>query len=134
MDILKYWRPIIETALTKEIPHCLKFKHKYPQSIKATKRENAPFFKSFDSKTPRKRSYTAVVKKGNSKTNLYLRRAWSKTSIQDKSQKSIVQQLYIQNNENIFHNRHTLKTAKETTLERDDTKYTEMQEQIKILR
>ena len=44
-----------------------------------------------------------------------------------------MQQLDIQNNENTFHNRNTLTTAKETTSERDDIKYKEMQEQIKIL-
>ena len=61
-----------------------------------------------------------AVRKGNSKTNLYLRRTLSKTSTQDKTQRSIVQQLDIQNNENTFHNRNTLTTAKETTLEGDD--------------
>ena len=73
------------------------------------------------------------MKKGNSKTSLYLRRTFSKTSTQDKTQRSIVQQLDIQNNENTFHNRNTLTTAKEATSERDDIKYKEMQEQIKIL-
>ena len=72
------------------------------------------------------------MKRSNSKTNLYLRRTLSKTSTQDKTQRSIVQQLDIQNNENTFHNRNTLTTAKETTSERDDIKYKEMQEQIKI--
>ena len=57
----------------------------------------------------------------------------SKTSTQGKTQRSIVQQLDIQNNENTFHNRNTLTTATETTSERDDIKYKEMQEQIKIL-
>ena len=61
------------------------------------------------------------------------RRALSETNTQDKTQRSIVQQLDIQNNENTFHNRNTLTTAKETTSERDDIKYKEMQEQIKIL-
>ena len=73
------------------------------------------------------------MKKGNSKTNLYLRRTLSKTSTQDKTQRSIGQQLDIQNNEKTFHNRNTLTTAKETTSERDDIKYKEMQEKIKIL-
>ena len=73
------------------------------------------------------------MKKGNSKTNLYLRRTLSKTSTQDKTQTSIVQQLDVQNNENTFHNRNTLTTAKETTSERDYIKYKEMKEQIKIL-
>ena len=73
------------------------------------------------------------MKKGNSKTNLYLRRTLSKTSTQVETQRSIVQQLDIQNNENTFHKRNTLTTAKETTPERDDIKYKEMQEQIKIL-
>ena len=73
------------------------------------------------------------MEKGSSKTNLYLRRTLSKTSTQDKTQRSIVQQLDIQNNENTFHNRNTLTTAKETTSEKDDIKYKEMQEQIKTL-
>ena len=110
----------------------LKFKPKQPQQFKATEKENAPT-ESIDSKTQRERSYAAAVKKGSSKTNLYLRRTLSKTSTQDKTQRSIVQQLDIQNNENTFHNRNTLTTAKETTSERDDIKYKEMQEQIKIL-
>ena len=71
--------------------------------------------------------------KSNSKTNLFLRRTLSKTSTQDKTQRSIVQQLDIQNNKNTFHNRNILTTAKETTSKRDDIKYKEMQEQIKIL-
>ena len=110
----------------------LKFKPKQLQQFKVTEKENAPT-ESIDSKTQRERSYAAAVKKSNSKTNLYLRRTLSKTSTQDKTQRSIVQQLDIQNNENTFHNRNTLKTAKETTSERDDIKYKEMQEQIKIL-
>ena len=69
------------------------------------------------------------MKKGNSKTNLYLR----KTNTQDKTQRSIVQQLDIQNNENTFHNKNTLTTAKEATSERDDIKYKEIQEQMGIL-
>ena len=71
--------------------------------------------------------------KSNSKTNLFHRRTLSKTSTQDKTQRSIVQQLDIQNNKNTFHNRNILTTAKETTSKRDDIKYKEMQEQIKIL-
>ena len=109
----------------------LKFKPKHSQQFKATEKENAPT-ESFDSKTQRERSYAAAVKKGNSKTNLYLRRILSKTNTEDKTHRSIVQQLDIQNNENTFHNRNTLTTAKETTSERDDIKYKEMQEQIKI--
>ena len=97
----------------------LKFKPKQPQQFKATEKENAPT-DSFHSKTQRERSYAAAVKKGNSKANLYLRRTLSKTSTQDKTQRSILQQLDIQNNENTFHNRNTLTTAKETTSERDD--------------
>ena len=73
------------------------------------------------------------MKKGNSKSNLYLKRALSKTSTQDKAQRSILQQLDIQINQNTFHNRNTLASAKEITSERDDIKYKEMQEQIKIL-
>ena len=73
------------------------------------------------------------MKKGISKTNLYVRRTLSRASTQDKTQRSIVQQLDIQNNENTFHSRNTLTIAKETTAERDDIKYKEMQEQIKIL-
>ena len=105
---------------------------KQPQQFKATEKENAPT-ESIDSKTQRERSYAAAVKKSNSKTNLSLRRTLSKTSTQDKTQRSIVQQLDIQNNEKTFRNRNTLTTAKETTSERDDIKYKEMQEQIKIL-
>ena len=71
--------------------------------------------------------------KSNSKTNLFHRRTLSKISTQDKTQRSIVQQLDIQNNKNTFHNRNILTTAKETTSKRDDIKYKEMQEQIKIL-
>ena len=97
----------------------LKFKPKQPQQIKSTEKENAPA-ESFDSKTQRERSYATAVKKGNSKTNLYLRRTLSKTSIQDKTQRSIVQQLDIQNNKNTFHSRTTLATAKETTSARGD--------------
>ena len=37
------------------------------------------------------------------------------------------------NKENTFHNRNPLTTAIETTSERDDVKYKEMQELIKIL-
>ena len=70
------------------------------------------------------------MKKDNSNTNL---RALSKTSIHDKTQRPIVQQLDIRNNENTFYKRNTLTTAKETTSERDDTKYEEMKEQIDIL-
>ena len=110
----------------------LKFKPKQPQQFKAIEKENAPT-ESIDSKTQRERSYAAALKKGNSKTNLCLTRTLSKTSTQDKTQRSIVQQLDIKNNKNTFHNRNTLTTAKETTLERDDIKYKEMQEQIKIL-
>lgn len=62
------------------------------------------------------------MKKGSSKTNLYLRRTLSKTT-QDKFQRSIAQQLDNQNNENIFHNRNTSATAKNRTLERDHIKY-----------
>ena len=85
----------------------LKFKPKQPQQFKATEKENGPT-ESFDSKTQRERSYAAAVKKGNSKTNLHLRRTLSKTSTQGKTQRPIVQQLDIQNNENILHNRNTL--------------------------
>lgn len=83
-------------------------------------------------KTPRKRSYAEALKKGNSKTNIYLRRALNKTSIQDITQKSIRQQLDIQNNKNNNRNNRNTLTAKETS-ERDDIKYKEMQGQIKIL-
>lgn len=62
------------------------------------------------------------MKKGSSKTNLYLRRTLSKTT-EDKFQRSIAQQLDNQNNENIFHNRNTSATAKKRTLERDHIKY-----------
>ena len=48
------------------------------------------------------RSYASAVKKDNSNDNLYLRRALSKTNIQDKTQRPIVQQLDIRNNENTF--------------------------------
>ena len=78
--------------------------------------------------------FAAAVKKGNSKTNLYLRRTLSETSTQGKTQRSIIQQLAIQNNENIFHKRNTLTTAKETTSERDDVKYKEMQALQKTIR
>ena len=110
----------------------LKFKPKQPRQFKATEKENAPT-ESIDSKTQRERSYAAAVKKGNSKTNLYLIRTLSKTGTQDKTQISIAQQLDIQNDKNTFHNRNTLTTAKETTSEKDDIKYKEMQELIKIL-
>ena len=50
-------------------------------------------------------------KKATVKTNLYLRRVLSKTSNQDKAQRSIVQQLDIWNNENTFYNRNILTTA-----------------------
>ena len=110
----------------------LKFKSKQPQQFKATEKENAST-ESFVSKSQRERSYKAAVKKSNSKTNLYLRKTLSKTSTQDKTQRSIVQQLDIQNNKNTFHSRNTLTTAKETTSKRDDIKNKEMQEQIKIL-
>ena len=71
------------------------------------------------------------MKKGNSKTNLYFGRTLSKASTEDKTQRSIVQQLDIENNENTFHHKTTLTTAKETISERVDMKYKEMQEQIK---
>ena len=73
----------------------------------------------FDSKTTRKISYAAAVKKANSKTNLQirrtnsnLRRAGEETNIQDKTQRSIIQQLDIRNNENRFYNRNALATTK----------------------
>ena len=73
----------------------------------------------FDSKTMREISYAAAVKKANSKTNLQirrsnsnLRRAGEETNIQDKTQRSIIQQLDIRNNENRFYNRNALTTTK----------------------
>ena len=73
----------------------------------------------FDSKTTREISYAAAAKKANSKTNLQirrsnsnLRRAREETNIQDKTQRSIIQQLDIRNNENRFYNRNALTTTK----------------------
>ena len=64
---------------------------------------------------------------------LYFLCSVSKTNTQDKTQRSIVQELDIQNNKNTSYNRNTLTTAEETTSERDYIKYKEMQEQIKTL-
>ena len=61
------------------------------------------------------------------RSNSNLRRALYKASIQCKTQRSIVQQLDIRNNRN------TLNAAKEASLEIDNKKYTEIQEQIKTL-
>ena len=52
----------------------------------------------------------------------------SKTNTQDKTQRSIVQELVIQNNKSTFYNRNTLTTASEK-----DVKCKETHEQIKTL-
>ena len=83
---------------------------------------------------PRERSYAAGAKNGNSKTSLYFRRPLKKKSFEDKTQRSIVKLLDIKNNKNTFCKRNKLTTAKEITWERNNIKYKEMQEQIKILR
>ena len=56
----------------------------------------------------------------------------SKTNTQDKTQRSIVQELDIQNNKSTFYNKNTLTTAKETASEKD-VKCKETHEQIKTL-
>lgn len=82
----------------------------------------------------RERSYPAGVKNANSKTSLYLTRPLKKkNSFEDKTQRSIVKLLDIKNNKNTFYKRNKLTTAKEITCERNNIKYKEMQEQIKIL-
>lgn len=104
--------------------HHLKFKPKQPQQFTTTKKEDTSA-ESTDLKTLTERSYAAAAEKGNSKTNLQirrsnsnLRRALSKTNVQDKSQRSLVQQLNTQNNENIFYNRNTLTATKDATSEK----------------
>ena len=50
---------IYNRSMRQQKFHCLKFQPKQPQQFKTTKNKHAPT-ESFDSKTPRKRSYPAA--------------------------------------------------------------------------